>query len=305
MLYDIAALQARFGANMSYQTGNNNYTGPAGTIQAIWDAGGVDRFDATGKQQPVTIDLREGAFSSMGATNNLAIAYGAVIENATGSAFGDTITGNEIANELVGAGGNDTIDGGNSNTDTAVFSGTRAQYKTTQLTATSVRLEELRGGTPDGTDTVSNVELFRFADGTFAFAEVISAPVAGSVSIVDAAVVEGNNGTSILRFTVNRSGGTAAFDVNWATSNGTATTADGDYVAGSNVVRFLAGDLSKTFDVVVNGDTKFETNETLNVTLSNPTNGATILDGQGVGTINNDDAAPLSPASAIHSAPTT
>jgi hypothetical protein len=61
------------------------------------------------------------------------------------------------------------------------------------------------------------------------------------------------------------------------------------------VVRFLAGDLSKTFDVVVNGDTKLETNETLNVTLSNATNGATLLDSLGVGTIRNDDVAPTNP----------
>ena len=60
-----------------------------------------------------------------------------------------------------------------------------------------------------------------------------AAPVAGSVSINDVTITEGNNGTQVATFTVTRSGGTAAFDVNYATADGTATTADGDYVATS------------------------------------------------------------------------
>ena len=92
-------------------------------------------------------------------------------------------------------------------------------------------------------------------------------------------------------FTVTRSGGTAAFDVNYATSNGTATVADGDYVAASNTLHFGANQNTQTISVTINGDTKVEANETFNVGLSNATNGATISDGQGVGTITNDDGA--------------
>ena len=43
--------------------------------------------------------------------------------------------------------------------------------------------------------------------------------------------------------------------------------------------------------VTVNGDAKVEPNETFFVNLTGPTN-ATILDGQGIGTITNDDGAP-------------
>ena len=92
-------------------------------------------------------------------------------------------------------------------------------------------------------------------------------------------------------FTVVRSGGTAAFNVNYATAVGSATTADGDYLANSNTLQFAANETSKTFSVVIKGDTKGETNETFNVNLSGATNGATISDAQGVGTIINDDAA--------------
>ena len=92
-------------------------------------------------------------------------------------------------------------------------------------------------------------------------------------------------------FTVTRSGGTAAFDVNFATSDGTATVADSDYVAASNTLHFGANQNTQTISVTINGDTKVEANETFNVVLSNATNGATISDSQGVGTITNDDGA--------------
>ena len=45
------------------------------------------------------------------------------------------------------------------------------------------------------------------------------------------------------------------------------------------------------FQVTVNGDVAFEGNDTFFVNVSNVT-GATVVDGQGLGTIENDDAAP-------------
>src|SRR5204863_147361 len=59
-LYDIAALQARFGANLHYRTGNDTYTGPSGTMQAIWDAGGNDTISGAGRTAAVTINLNDG-----------------------------------------------------------------------------------------------------------------------------------------------------------------------------------------------------------------------------------------------------
>jgi Ca2+-binding RTX toxin-like protein len=120
-----------------------------------------------------------------------------------------------------------------------------------------------------------------------------SAAIAGSVSINDVTISEGNSGTKVATFTVTRSGGTAAFDVNSATSDGTATVADSDYVAASNTLHFGANQNTQTISVTINGDTKVEANEAFNVVLSNATNGATISDGQGIGTITNDDGAAL------------
>ena len=65
------------------------------------------------------------------------------------------------------------------------------------------------------------------------------------------------------------------------------------------MLQFAANEMSKTISVTLNGDTKVEANEAFNVLLSNATNGATISDGQGVGTIINDDVASMAGSVAI------
>src|SRR5207245_3154175 len=112
------------------------------------------------------------------------------------------------------------------------------------------------------------------------------------ISINDVSLAEGNSGTTSFVFTVSLSNASSqTITVTYATADGTATTADNDYVAANGTLTFNPGDTSKTITVTVNGDTKFEPDETFFVNLSNPIN-ATIADGQGQGTILNDDAQP-------------
>jgi predicted extracellular nuclease len=122
-------------------------------------------------------------------------------------------------------------------------------------------------------------------------------PPAGSVSIADAAIVEGNAGTSLLVLTLTRTGGTGAFAVDFATANGgnpnnASAAAGSDYVAQSGTVNFGAGENSKTVSITINGDTVFELSEEFRVALSNATNGASISDATAIATITNDDSAP-------------
>ncbi len=126
MLYDIAVIQQRYGANMSHAAGDDVYRFPDGMarIQTIWDAGGEDTIDAGEQRLPVVIDLREGAYSSIGAESsygggrnrtaedNIAIAFGAKIENAIGGRGDDLLVGNHLANRLDGGAGADVITGG-------------------------------------------------------------------------------------------------------------------------------------------------------------------------------------------------
>src|SRR5204863_6083394 len=82
-------------------------------VIAIWDAGGVDTLDASGFTTNQRIDLRSGEFSDVGAlTQNVAIAYGATIENAVGGSGKDTIAGNKANNVLTGNAGDDSLSGG-------------------------------------------------------------------------------------------------------------------------------------------------------------------------------------------------
>lgn len=112
-------------------------------------------------------------------------------------------------------------------------------------------------------------------------------------SISDLTQAEGNSGNSNFQFTITRSNTDTAVSVVVNTANGSAT-AGSDYTAISNqTVNFSAGgSATATVAVSVAGDTVLEGNETFNVNLSNPS-GASILDGQGVGTINNDDSASI------------
>ncbi|CAA6820253.1 MAG: Alkaline phosphatase (EC [uncultured Sulfurovum sp.] len=129
-------------------------------------------------------------------------------------------------------------------------------------------------------------------DGTPRTTDECPVPIDANLSINDVQKLEGNSGTTSFTFTVTLDTvSTQDISVDYATSNGTATLADNDYIAKSGTVNFAAGETSKTVTILVNGDTKVEPNETFNVTLSNPTN-ALIADGTGIGTILNDDSYP-------------
>ena len=111
-------------------------------------------------------------------------------------------------------------------------------------------------------------------------------------SINDVTANEGNSGTTNFTFTVHRTSTATAETINYATADNTATTADNDYTSTSGTLTFAAGEADKTVTVAVNGDNKVEPNETFFVNLSAPSNGA-ISDGQGLGTITNEDFATL------------
>ena len=143
-----------------------DFTVNTNPVVTLWASGVNNTLDLSGWSNPAIINLNPGTFSSAhGLTNNIGIAEGAVIDKAIGGGGNDNITGSSLNNTLTGKGGSDTING-NGGSDTAVYSGSKSQYQITQNGDGSIRLVDLRSGSPDGTDTVSNVEFFQFADGT-------------------------------------------------------------------------------------------------------------------------------------------
>ena len=112
------------------------------------------------------------------------------------------------------------------------------------------------------------------------------------LSISPTSTTETNSGTTTMTFDVSISAAAVSTTtVEFATSDGTATTADNDYVASTGVITFPAGSsANQQITITVNGDTAIEPDEDLTVTLSNPTF-ATINTAAGTGTITNDDGA--------------
>jgi predicted extracellular nuclease len=120
-------------------------------------------------------------------------------------------------------------------------------------------------------------------------------PTTTTLSVNDVSAQEGNSGTTSFTFTVGLSSpagaGGVTFDI--ATADGTATTADGDYLAQSLTGQMIPeGNSTYAFTAQVNGDTATEPDETFFVNVTNVT-GATVGDGQGQGTIVNDDVCGL------------
>jgi len=115
-----------------------------------------------------------------------------------------------------------------------------------------------------------------------------------SVSVDDPSIAEGDAGTTNLQFTVSLSDPAPAggATVDFSTSDGTGI-AGSDYTAiPTTTLSFLAGESSKTVDVSITGEETVELDETLTLTLSNPTGtGVIIADATGEGTIINDDQA--------------
>ncbi len=139
MAFDIAAIQALYGANTMTGLGDDTYILPdanaAGTFwSCVWDMQGIDQIVYNGARRAM-IDLRpatlrdevggggfqsqaqgiRGGFTIAADWRNAAINSGSetgvVIENAVGGANADTLIGNGADNRFYGRGGGDSMDG--------------------------------------------------------------------------------------------------------------------------------------------------------------------------------------------------
>ncbi|MCI3131616.1 matrixin family metalloprotease [Phenylobacterium aquaticum] len=149
MVFDIAALQARYGADTTTNADDTTYTIITDPVmRTFYDAGGIDTFDLTAHTRGSMIDLTPGSYSStaywsaadqakywtdlhpdMAASiaqvfadpkvytwsYNLGLAYGTVIENVKAGSGNDTVMGNDVDNVIEGNGGQDYLRGGAGN----------------------------------------------------------------------------------------------------------------------------------------------------------------------------------------------
>jgi hypothetical protein len=128
-------------------------------------------------------------------------------------------------------------------------------------------------------------------------------PPPPSISINDATVTEGDKGTVNAVFTVSLSGPSKLpVQVLYATADGSAI-AKTDYKSATGKLTFPGGTLTKTITVQIIGDKTPESTEDFFVNLSSAING-TLLDGQGAGTILDNDVALLSGSNMFRAAAT-
>ncbi|MHA3772755.1 Calx-beta domain-containing protein [Verrucomicrobiota bacterium sgz303538] len=102
--------------------------------------------------------------------------------------------------------------------------------------------------------------------------------------------LEGDSGTHSVTYSVRRETLTTdqALTVSYSTLDGTATTADNDYVAASGNLTFAAGETEKTFAVDIKGDTTSEADETFKVKLTTASTAEAIPTPETTVTILND-----------------
>ena len=143
----------------------------------------------------------------------------------------------------------------------------------------------LAGGRPCGTHGAICT-----ADGR-KLSNTLSATVQGppALNVADARAVEGQDATLDFVVTLSRAASWTV-SVDYATADGSATAGE-DYSAASGTLTFNAGETTKTVRVAVLDDVVNDGEETLTLTLSNPS-GAWIEDGEATGTIENSDPLP-------------
>jgi len=128
-----------------------------------------------------------------------------------------------------------------------------------------------------------------FGEPAIAVVRIVDDDPPPTVQIDDVTVEEGDSGSTLAVFTISLSAASGkTVNVTIATQAGTATPGL-DFGGGSLLLTYLPGQTVKQVVVFVAGDTAVEGIEHFFVNLVNPVN-TTIADGQGVGTIIDDDA---------------
>ena len=327
-------------SRVSTQTVTVNYTTANGTATGGSDyvaASGVLTFAPGVSTRPISVTINGDTTVEANETFSVTLSSAANAVLGTASGTG-TITNDDTAPILSSlAIGNASLPEGHSGTTPAAFTVTLSPVSTQTVT---VNYTTVNGTATAGSDYVAATGVLTFAPGvstrpisvsvngdttveaneTFSITLSVplnavlgtasgtgtitnddTAPILSSLAIGNASLPEGHSGTTPAAFTVTLSPvSTQTVTVNYTTVNGTAT-AGSDYVAASGILTFAPGVSTRPISVSVNGDTTVEANETFSITLSVPLN-AVLGTASGIGTITNDDTAPILSSLAIGNA---
>lgn len=139
-------------------TGNDNINGGLGDDTIEGESGNDTIFGDEGNDRILGHGANDLIFAGAG---DDAILGGTGKDTIAGQEGADRIYGGSEDDVLFGQQGNDTIDGG-SGDDVVYFSGSRSEYVISE--ADGIIRVDGRSNNDDGIDTLTNVELLRFAD---------------------------------------------------------------------------------------------------------------------------------------------
>lgn len=310
----VVSLSAPSGQPVTVDYATSNGTAIAGSDYVT--SSGTLTFAAGETHKTVTVGLMDDSTDETVETFRVALA------NATNAAIVDaqgqgTITDNDAAPTLSIS--DSTV---NEDAGTATFT---VNLSAVSGQAISVNYATADGTATAGTDYTANIGMLNFAPGETSktvtvniaddglneaaetFEVTLLTPMnaviadgigqgtitdndaAPTISVNDVLVSEGDTGSTAATFTLSLSAASGQIiRVNYATADGTATTADNDYIANSGIVTFNPDETTKTVEVLVVGDTTEESDEAFFFNLTAPTN-ATLADNQGIGTVQEDD----------------
>ncbi len=224
-------------------------------------------------------------------------------EDVVGGSGDDALTGSGVSNRLEGRLGDDILRGGSADDDLRGGDG-RDELSgedggdvldggaSSDVLSAGAGNDILRtlDGSPDqdGCGDDFDAVVADLIDTVAGDCEHVTRP---ALSIQDVRLTEGNSGTRDASFTVALSDPVEEnVTVDYATQEGSAK-ASADYEASSGTLAFAPNEQTKTITVRVRGDTRDEPDETFGVRLTN-VRGASIQDGDGRGTIVDDDPPP-------------
>jgi serralysin len=224
MVYDIAAIQEKYGTDTKTRTTNTTYgfnctlasSDPEKKIYdfslnkkpiyTIWDAGGTDTLDCSGYGGNQTISLIPGTYSSVdGMIQNVAIAFNCSIEGATGGKGTDTIIGSNEKNILTGGAGTDKMNGGN-NSDIYLIN-SASEHTAAEITDNGTTgVDEVRFCSQTAKDTLTlfagdtGIEqvIIGTSSGTTAITSATTALNVNASKVLNGLIIMGNAGSNTL-----------------------------------------------------------------------------------------------------------
>ena len=255
-------------------------------------------------------DQNEGVEIAGPTGTNLAGASVVLYNGSNGQSYGETILSGTIDNESGGEGalffaisgmqnGPDGIALVDTDGSLIEFISYEGSFMAVEGPADGVT--SVDAGVEEGSSTKANQSIQRVNNtamdswsGPFVSSpgDLNEPPLGTQLSITASAALkeEGDSGDTEFTFEVTRTGDTSGpTEVDWAVTGGVANADDFGGALPGATLSFAAGEAIKPITVEVSGDDDVEPDEDFAVTLSDPSDGATLAVDSASGTIRNDD----------------